>query len=172
MRSLAVLATLTALLAAGCGGDDGERELPPVTTTQAPPQTGASEPQPREPEADERERPDAGRRYSRTPASLADCIRAGAGVEDVIVKGRDSEDATFFADLVGGRVDVLGVTVRGEPAELGVFLFESEAVARKAAPSAGGGGVAAEARGAAVVAAPPDADTGAIERCLGAAGYA
>ena len=170
MRPALALLALTATLAAGCGGDDGE---PPRTAAPAPAtQATQPEPAPAVPERGDGERPSKGRSYERTARSLADCIRSASGIEDVIVKGRDSEDAAFFEELVGGRVDVLGVTARGESAELGVFLFESEADAREAAPSAGGGGVAAEARGSAVVAAPPKADTAAIERCLGEAGYA
>ena len=171
MRPALALLALLAVLAAGCGGDEDEPPPPaaPAPTGQATQPEPASTAPEREPE--EGGRPGKGRRYERTPRSLAGCIRSAPGVEDVIVKGRDSEDATFFEDLVGGRVDVLGVTVRGQSAELGVFLFESAADAREAAPSAGGGGVAAEARGSAVVAAPPNADTAAIGRCLEAAGY-
>lgn len=158
-----------ALGAAGCGGDDdgadeADPAAPAVTTTQeaAPPETKP----PPEPEREEEPR------RRRTPASLADCIRAADGVSEVLVKGRDSEDATFFSDLAGGRVDVLGVTVEGQPTELTVALFGSSAAAREAAPSAGGGGVEAEAVGSAVVLAPPGASTGAVQDCLRETGYA
>jgi hypothetical protein len=94
-------------------------------------------------------------------------------VSEAIVKGSDSEDATFFGDLAGGRVDVLGVTVEGAPAEVTVALFESEAAATKAEPSAGGGaqGVEVERHGSAVVVAPPNTDLAAVHGCLGETGY-
>jgi hypothetical protein len=168
MRMAARMAVAGALLvgAAGCGGDDddGVGPVAPGTTTATATDTApapTTEPaKPREP------------RYTRTPRSLADCIGAAPAISDVLVKGGDSEDATFFADLAGGRVDVLGVTAEGEAAELTVVLFKSVGDARKAAPSAGGGGVDAEARGSALMLAPPEADTTAIEDCLGKTGYA
>lgn len=157
---------------AACGGDDGgDPAAPqqPATTTGAAPAPGpATAPEAGTEESRPREEP----RRVRTPRSLAGCIQAAPGVEDALVKGRDSEDATFFAELVGGRVDVLGVTVAGEPAELGVFLFATPAAAAEAAPQAGGGGTVARARGSAVVAAPADADTRGIESCLRETGYA
>jgi hypothetical protein len=97
---------------------------------------------------------------------VADCIRSADGVSDVLVKGRDNEDARFFAELVGGRVEVLGVTLAGQTAEVSVFLFASAGDARKAAPSAGGGGVVAKVHGSAVVVAPSGARVGGIEACL------
>lgn len=163
----AVLAAL-----AGCGGDGeggaGEPAATPSgTTTRAEPQPPASTPStgeegPAEPEGEPRER---------TPASLADCIREAPGVADVIVKGRSSEDATYFADLVGGRVDVLGVTAEGDGAERSVFLFASAADAKEAAPGAGGGGFKVNERGSALVVAPPRADIAAIDSCLAQTRY-
>lgn len=155
-----------ALGAAGCGdGDDAEPAAPaPTTTTReaVPPATSAPDEPRREKEP----------RRERTPASLADCIRVADGVSEVLVKGRDSEDARFFSDLAGGRVDVLGVTLEGQPTEVTVALFGSPAAAREAAPAAGGGGVDAETVGSAVVLAPPGASTGAVEGCLRETGYA
>jgi pyruvate/2-oxoglutarate dehydrogenase complex dihydrolipoamide acyltransferase (E2) component len=164
---------LTALLVlvaiAGCGGDDegGEPATQPAapTTAAAPPATAPAQPQQREepkPPVEKRER---------TPTALAECIREQDGVEEALVKGRDSEDATFFEDLVGGRVDVLGVTLEGVSGEVSVFLFESDADAAKAVPSAGGGGVEAKADGRAVVAAPAGADAAPVSSCLAATGY-
>ncbi|HEX8052898.1 MAG TPA: hypothetical protein VF517_07890, partial [Thermoleophilaceae bacterium] len=140
---LLLLVIAAALAAAGCGGDDGGGPAAPAPTTStqaepAPaPTTGEAEPR----ESDEPK--PRGERRERTPRSLAGCIKDAPGVEDALVKGRDSEDATFFADLVGGRVDVLGVTLSGESAEVGVFLFATPAAAAKAAPQAGGGGTVA-----------------------------
>lgn len=164
-----MIAPLLALVAlAGCGGGDDEPAAPaPTTTTQAQPaQPAPPETQPRE------EPPPEEERRERTPRSLADCIRAESGVGEVIVKGRESEDATYFEDLVGGRVDVLGVTLEGDGAEQTVFLFADAADAKEAAPGAGGGGFEVHAHGAALVVAPPRADTAAIEGCLEATGYA
>ena len=165
----ALLTALLAVVPVGCGGDDDDGDAPaPATTTQAaPPPTTAG---PRT-ETEERE-PAEGPRYRRTPASLADCIRAADSTDEVIVKGGDSEDATFFSELAGERVDVLGVTVRGAPAEVTVAVFGAAGAAKKAAPRADGGGVEARAIGSAVLLAPPAADTAEIEDCLGAAGYA
>jgi hypothetical protein len=165
-----LVVAVVALGVAGCGGDDdGDEPAAPVasTTTQAEPlATSAPE------VTDERpERPDEPRR-ERTPASLADCLRDASGVSEVLVKGRDSEDATFFSDLAGGRVDVLGVTLEGEATEVTVALFDSPAAATKAAPDAGGGGVEADAVGSAVVLAAPGAKTDPVERCLRETRYA
>lgn len=160
-----LLVLVLALGAAGCGGgDDGAEPPAPATTTQeaAPPATS----QPDEPQREEEPR------RRRTPASLADCIRAADGVSEVLVKGRDSEDAMFFSDLAGGRADVLGVTLEGQATEVTVALLGSPVRAREAARTAGGGGVDAEAVGSAVVLAPPGASTGAVEDCLGETGYA
>jgi hypothetical protein len=99
-------------------------------------------------------------------------MRAADGIEQVVVKGSDSEDAVFFADLAGERVDVLGVTVAGEEAEVTVALFASAGAAKDAAPSAGGGGVEARATGSALVLAPPGVVSAPIEDCLREAGYA
>jgi hypothetical protein len=166
-RLIAPLLALAAL--AGCGGDDDEPAAPapaPTTTQAEPAQPAPSETEPRVRPAPEQER------RERTPRSLAGCIRERPGIAEVIVKGRESEDATYFEDLVGGRVDVLGVTPEGEGAEHTVFLFADAAAARKAAPGAGGGGVEVRERGSALVVAPPRADTGAIDGCLAATGYA
>ena len=163
-----LVVAMLALGAAGCGddgGDDAEPAAPPTTTTTREAEPPATSP-PGEPEREEEPR------RKRTPASLADCIRTADGVSEVLVKGRDSEDVTFFSDLAGGRVDVLGVTLEGEPTEVTVALFSSAGAARKAAPAAGGGGVEAEAVGSAVVLAPPGAPTGAVEDCLSETGYA
>jgi hypothetical protein len=167
-RLLTALALLPIALAltlagAGCGGDDGEPttpSLPTTTTTQVAP-APTTEPEPERPEP----------RREPTPKSLADCIRAADGVSEVLVKGRDSEDATFFARLVGGRVDVLGVTLDGQRTEVSVFLFASASDAKKAQPNAGGGGVTARVRGSAVVASAPGADLAGIEDCLSETGY-
>ena len=176
-------ATLLALLAAaalaGCDGDDGgggPSGGPFGTTTeaeQAPPAERAPEERPEETgtDTDRRPRQPGAERLKRTPRSLAGCIREGDRVGEVIVKGRSSEDATYFADLVGGRVDVLGVTMRGQGAEHSIFLFESPEDARKAAPGAGGTGFQVQLRGAALVVAPPRADTATIAECLSATGY-
>ena len=166
---MTILLAAGALLAAGCGGDDDEDATPatqPAPTTRAQPSpaetTAPAEPDRTSPQEERRER---------TPKSLADCIREQDGVEEVLVKGRDSEDAVFFEDLVGGRVDVLGVTQEGSSGEVSVFLFKSDADAAKAAPQAGGGGVEAKADGSAVVAAPPGSDHGPVSSCLAATGY-
>ena len=168
-----VLAVVAALALGGCGGDDESDEhrpaTPPATGTQTeapPPATTETETEPEAPA------PDDEPSYTRTPRSLADCIGAADGVSDVLVKGRGSEDATYFGELVGGRVDVLGVTLEGQSAEIGVFLFASPADAKKAAPGAGGGGLEVGIHGSALVVAPPAADIGAIERCLAQAKYA
>jgi hypothetical protein len=167
VRSLLSVLLCGLVVAAGCGGDDDQPTTPSLpTTTQAAPAPSTAAPEPEEPEKGEEPR------RERTPKSLAGCIRSAGGASEVLVKGRDSEDATFFADLVGGRVDVLGVTLEGESAEVSVFLFDSEADAAKAAPSAGGGGVTARAIGSAVVAAPRGARLASIETCLRATGYA
>jgi hypothetical protein len=162
------LLAAAALAFAGCGGDDEDDTTatpPPSPTTQAEPAPTTTT----EPPEPERTTPEE--RRERTPRSLADCIRDEDGVEEVLVKARDSEDAVFFGDLVGGRVDVLGVTLDGVSGEVSVFLFDSEADAAKAAPSAGGGGVEAKADGSAIVAVPPGADAGPVSSCLAATGY-
>lgn len=169
-RFVLVSALMAAAALAACGGDDEPADPAPAPATrsearppqEAPPAT-ATERDERAPEEERRER---------TPRSLADCIREAPGVAEVIEKGRESEDATYFADLVGGRVDVLGVTLEGEGAEHTVFLFASAGDAKKAAPGAGGGGFEVKTRGRALVVAPPRADTAAIDGCLGATGYA
>jgi hypothetical protein len=171
MRFLAaVLAACLIAALPGCGGDDEDAEpstpsAAPYTQTEAPPPATTTAP-----ESTEAERPEEKR--ERTPKSLADCIRDEDGVEEVLVKGGESEDAAFFGELVGGRVDVLGVTLAGVSGEVSVFLFASEADAAKAAPQAGGGGVEARATGSAVVAAPPGADAEPVSACLAATGYA
>jgi hypothetical protein len=177
VRTRAIVSLLALALIAGCGGDGGGDEprtgpFGGTTTTQAEPRPPAERPadeggtEAREPG------PSAEKRLERTPRSLAACIRDDERVAEAIVKGRKSEDATYFADLVGSRVDVLGVTLKGEGAEHSVFLFKDEAAARKAAPGAGGEGFEVQLRGAALVVAPPRADTGPIADCLGATGYA
>jgi hypothetical protein len=168
MRELARLAVAGALMLGmgGCGGDDDSDPVTPASTasTQAAPAPTTTAPEaPQEPDEP---------RYRRTPASLAKCLEAEPGISQALVKGSDSEDATFFADLAAGPVQVLGVTVKGEPAELTVVLFQSEAEAEKAAPSAGGGGVSAEAHGSALVLVPSGADAAPIHACLGETGYA
>jgi hypothetical protein len=165
-----LLAAVLVLGLSACGGDDGEEANAPPTTTGAQEPRPATETAPAEaPEPEEK--PKESRR-KRTPASLADCIREAPGVSDVLVKAGDSEDARFFGDLVGGRVDVLGVTAAGEPAELTVALFASPADAKRAAPdSGGGGGLSARPDGSAVIVAPAGAETEAIEDCLRATGY-
>jgi hypothetical protein len=167
-----MVAGVLLLGAAGCGGDDGEEPLPPVTTgpgavppaETAPPAEGTppSEPPEREGEPG----------FDHTPESLADCLRQASGIGDVLVKGGDSEDAVFFSELVGGRVDVLAVTIEGETAELTIALFESAAAAKKAAPSAGGGGQTARVEGSAVVLATPGAESSVVPGCLRLTGYA
>lgn len=153
---------------AGCGGDDDDGDRPAPTaaapSTEAPTTASGTEPEPQPKESERRER---------TPRSLAECLREGSGVSEAIVKGSDSEDATFFGDVAGGRVDVLGVTVEGASAEVTVALFESDATAAKAEPSAGGGeqGVKVERTGSALVVAPPNAELGAVHGCLGETGY-
>ena len=183
MRRVKTRATLLALVAAaalaGCdGGDDGgESGAGPFgAKTEAEQRAPAEKPRPAEAESEtdaEREpRPSEAKRRDRTPRSLAACIREDRRVSEAIVKGRSSEDATYFADLVGSRVDVLGVTFRGDGAEHSIFLFKSEAAARKAAPGAGGSGFEVQLRGAALVVAPPRADAPVIADCLSATGYA
>lgn len=165
-----LLGLAMAVVAGGCGGDDEDAPAAPApatSSTRAEPAPAPEESRPSAPED-----ADGRASYSRTPRSLAECLRSARGVSEALVKGRDSEDATFFRELVGGRVDVLGVTLRGSPAEVGVFLFEAPEDAREAAPSAGGGGVVAATRGSAIVAGPKDADTAGIETCLKASGYA
>jgi hypothetical protein len=160
---------LALAVAAGCGGDDDDGGEPaaPATGTTAPAQTTTeASPPATTPPRDERPR------RERTPASLADCLRAADGVSEALVKGRDSEDAAFFSDLAGVRVDVLGVTLEGETTEVTVALFQDPAAARRAAPGSGGGGVEARAVGSALVLAAPGAEGGAVEGCLRATGYA
>lgn len=163
------MTALLALAVAGCGGDDEESgdSGPPVTGTAAPSET-TTEAAPAPATTEREEEP----RRERTPASLADCLRAADGVSEVLVKGRDSEDVTFFSELAGGRVDVLGVTAEGEATEVTVALFETPAAAREAAPGSGGGGVEARPVGSALVLAAPGADDGAVEGCLRETGYA
>ncbi len=169
VRALLLVLAAATTLVAGCGGDDDDQPTTPSlpTATQAP-----AAPARTVPEGERPAKPEPPERYERTPESLADCIRAAGGVSDVLVKGADSEDARFFGDLAGGRVDVLGVTLSGQSAEVTVVLFASAVKAGEAAPSAGGGGVVARARGAAVVVAPEAARTEAVEECLRATGYA
>ena len=167
MRPLvASLALVVGLI--GCGGDD-ERDTtatpPPAATSQAEPPASTTEPAPTE---EERRAP---AKLATTPKALAECLREQPGVEEVVVKARDSEDAVFFEDLVGGRVDVLGVTVDAIPGEVSIFLFASEADAAKAAPSAGGGQVTATPDGRAVVAVPSGARIEAVAGCLSATDY-
>ena len=160
----ALVATLLALT--GCGGDDegDEAPAPPATATTTGTTTATERADPPETDAEPR--------YERTPRSLVRCLEQADGVEDALVKGPESEDATFFSELAGARVDVLAVTLEGQPAEVTVALFASAADARKVAPDAGGGGVEATPLGSALVGAPPDSDTGAVEDCLRATGYA
>jgi hypothetical protein len=169
IKLLLVMAVL-GLAAVGCGGDDepAEPAAEPATATTAPPSTSEAAPPATETEPED----DAAPRRRRTPASLADCLRAADGVDEVLVKGRESEDATFFSELAGGRVDVLGVTVEGEATEVTVALFETAADARSAAPGSGGGGVEARAVGSALVLAAPGAETGSVVRCLRETRYA
>jgi hypothetical protein len=170
LRRLLPIAALAAGLA-GCGDDDGGRDsarVPAGTTTQAEPPatTGATPTTPSE------EEPPEEPRRERTPRSLAGCLRAAEGIGEVLVKGRESEDATFFSELAGGRVHVLGVTVEGKATEVTVALFDSAADARRAAPGSTGGGVEAEPLGSALVLAAPGAETAAVEGCLRETGYA
>ena len=171
---LLVAGVLAGVLAAGCGGDDDGDEAaspPPAASTQGEPTRPSAETDTTE-ESEKPEKPEQAPRR-RTPDSLAGCIGESPDVSDVLVKASDSEDARFFGDLVGGRVDVLGVTAEGEPAELTVALFASPADAARAAPDAGGGGgLSARAEGSAVIVAPAGADTAAIEDCLRATRYA
>jgi hypothetical protein len=170
IRVLCVTAVLALGVAAGCGGDDDEAEpAAPATGTTAPAPAATTEPAPAPTTAEPRdEKP----RRERTPSSLADCLRAADGVSEALVKGGDSEDAAFFSDLAGGRVDVLGVTLEGEATEVTVALFEDPAAARKAAPGSGGGGVEAKAVGSALVLAAAGSERGAVEGCLRETGYA
>ena len=170
---LAPICIALALAAAGCGGggDEDAKAPPPAppattsatTTTAPPPETTTGE---EEPEREPRE----GRQ--RTPRSLAACIAEAPGVSDALVKGRKSEDVTFFEEIAGGRVDVVAVTLEGQDAELDVFLFDSPAAARKAAPSAGAPGLSIEQRGTALVAVPSGADAAGVDACLRETGYA
>jgi cytochrome oxidase Cu insertion factor (SCO1/SenC/PrrC family) len=45
MRTLAVIAALFALVAAGCGGESGDEAAPPAPTETAPPADASSRPQ-------------------------------------------------------------------------------------------------------------------------------
>jgi len=158
-----------ALLAvAGCGGGDKGYDSSPASTqatdTAPPPQPTTTAPR------QEQANPAAPVRRKRTPQSLAACIREGAAGSQVLVKGRENEDAMFFEDLVGGRVDTVAVTPRGQSAEVDVFLFATPADARKAAPQAGGQGLAPKVQGSAVVVAPKAAPP-AIASCLRATKY-
>jgi hypothetical protein len=161
---------LAVALVSGCGGDD-DGDAP-----AGPPMTASTQGEPARPSApadapEEPEKPEELRR-KRTPDSLAGCIREAPGVSEVLLKAGDSEDARFFGDLVGGRVDVIGVTAEDEAAELTLALFASAADAKRAAPGAGGGGgLSSRAEGSAVIVAPARADTAAIEDCLRASGY-
>lgn len=153
----------------GCGGDGDERRPaapePAATTSARPAPPGTST-------TTATEGPERKPSYERTPRSLAACLRTAPGVDEVLVKGRDSDDVMFFSDLAEGRVDVLGVTVEGAAGEVTVAVYESAAAAKKAAPNAGGGStVAIKAVGSALVIAPLRAPTAAVEDCLSAAGY-
>ena len=151
----ALAVALAAAALAGCGGDDDDApsSSPAPTSEAAPPA----------PATTQREDPPAPRREERT---LEDCLRAAPGVEEVLRKGADSEDARYFEDLTGERPRVLAITLEGEPAEIDIFVFATEAAARKAAPGAGGAGLEAAVRGSAVLVAPASARTAGIERCL------
>ena len=171
MTKLLLVIAVLALASVGCGGDDDDQAAPagaPTTATTAPAPTSEAAP----PATDTAPKDDAEPRRRRTPASLADCLRSAAGVDEVLVKGRESEDVTFFSELAGGRVDVLGVTVEGEATEVTVALFETAADARAAAPGSGGGGVEARPVGSALVLAAPGAETGSVERCVRETRYA
>jgi hypothetical protein len=170
VRILAVIGATALLAVAGCGSDGNGYSSSPAstasTTTTAPaprPSTATTAP--------ETTKPDRPKRRERTPASLAACIREDSGVAQVLVKARDNEDAMFFQDLVGGRVDTVAVTARGQSAEIDVFLFPSPAGAKKAAPQAGGQGLKATVSGSAVVVAPGAPPAG-VASCLSATGYA
>ena len=173
MARNATLAAIGVLLltGAGCGGDDdgGYGAPPPADTTS----TQAEAPQRSIESAPQKPAPSKPRR-ERTPASVASCVRDAPGAGDVLVKAKDSEDVTFFTDLAGSRVDVIGMTLKGEEMEITIALFASPADAKKAAPQAGGGmdGLTTAVHGSAVVVAPANARTGPIEGCLHDTGYA
>lgn len=168
LRSLLTAAAAALLALGGCGGDDDDGGR-----SAAPPAAPTTETVPSRPETTAREEEEPAPERSRTPRSLADCLREGRGVSEVLVKGADSEDARFFSELAAGSVSVLGVTVEGVPGEVTVALFESAAAARRAAPNAGGGSdLAITPLGSALVIAPSRADTGAVADCLRATGYA
>ena len=153
-RTLLALALATAALA-GCGGDEDD----PAATTEPPATTQAAPPA----ATTEAEPPSKPRRERRT---LADCLRSAPGVDEVLEKGADNEDARYFRELVGGRVRAFAITVEGQTAEIDAFVFESQADAKKAAPGAGGSGLEASVHGSAVLVAPASAETGAIASCL------
>jgi hypothetical protein len=160
MRTPLALALAVAALA-GCGGDDDEG-APPATTTEAAP----TETAPRPPESEPREDP---ARTPRARRTLAECLRSAPGVSEVLEKGRDNEDSRYFEELVGSRVKAFALTVAGTSGEVNVFVFETEADAKKAAPLAGGDGLGLHVEGDAVLVAPASVDTEGIVDCLEAA---
>ena len=152
----AVVAALATLALGGCGGGGEETATSPspAPTTEAAPPRATSAPEQEKTEPRPRSR------------SLTGCLRAAPGVDEVLEKGPDSEDARYFEDLVGERPRILAITVAGESAEIDAFVFASKTAARKAAPAAGGAALKASAHGRAVLVAPPSADTTVLESCL------
>ena len=156
-RRLSLAVVLATAVLAGCGGDGDEETSSPAPTpsTEAVPPTTTTT---------QEEEPTQPRRKT-----LADCLRAAPGVESVLEKGADSEDARYFEEFVGKRPRILALTVEGQSTEIDAFVFDSAAAARKAAPGAGGAGLEATVHGSSVLVAPAGADTKAIAGCLEAA---
>jgi hypothetical protein len=169
VRALPAIAVCASLAAAGCGGGGNSYDSSSTKSTEAT-TTVPTSPRPAATTPPKKTSPPKAVPRRHTPASLAACIRDGASGSQVLVKARDNEDATFFQDLVGGRVDTVAVTPRGGSAEIDVFLFASPAAAKKAAPQAGGQGLAPKVQGSAVVVAPK-APPPAIANCLTATRY-
>ena len=142
---------------AACGGDDDASSTSPspAPATEAAPAATTEPDAPRpEPEPEPEER------------TLLQCLRGAPGVEGVLEKGGESEDATYFEELTGERPRIFAIALEGGSAEIDAFVFSDAAAAKKAAPGAGGAGQSVTVDGKAVLVGPRSADTAPIARCL------